>query len=157
MALVDYSDSDNDEPVPPPPMHLACVLANEQSNSTSHAADRAAVPTLHSTLAGPASIGSVDTPPSQNDPRLRDTTNETTATPPDTAGAEADATSAEQVCCQSEWSLGGMDAAHMCGPPALSRARLPTVCARCAHARIRVGFRTMRGHHTTPGRALGWC
>ena len=42
MQLVDYSDSEPDEPVPPP-MHLPCVVAGEQGNSTGRTSGRATV------------------------------------------------------------------------------------------------------------------
>jgi hypothetical protein len=43
MQLVDYSDSEPDEPVPPP-MHLPCVVAGEQALIIGHAAAFLGVP-----------------------------------------------------------------------------------------------------------------
>ena len=97
MQLVDYSDSEPDEPVPPP-MHLPCVVAGEQGNSTGRTSGRATVAPLHPALVELASSGSADTPPPQNVQPLRDATNATTAAAPLATGVQADAPASEQVC-----------------------------------------------------------
>ena len=70
MQLVDYSDSEPDEPVPSS-VRLPRVVAAEQENSTGRAAGRATVAPLHPTLVEPASAGSADKPPPQNVRPLR--------------------------------------------------------------------------------------
>jgi hypothetical protein len=97
MQLVDYSDSEPDEPVQPSSVHPPRVVAAEQENSTGRAASRATVSSYHPALVEPASAGSADKP-SQNVQPLRDATNSTTAAPPPATGVQADAPAAEQVC-----------------------------------------------------------
>ena len=97
MQLVDYSDSESDEPVPPS-MLTPCVVAGEQGNSTGRTSGRATVSTPHPTLVELASSGSADKPSSQNVQPLRDATNATTAAAPLATGVQADAPAAEQVC-----------------------------------------------------------
>ena len=108
MQLVDYSDSESDEPVPSS-VRLPRVVAAEQENSTGRAAGRATVSTPHLTLVEPASAGSADKP-SQNAQPLRDATNSTTAAPPPATGVQADAPAAEQVRHPTLRCLGGASA-----------------------------------------------
>ena len=143
MQLVDYSDSEPDEPVPPLSNHLPCVVAGEQGNSTGRTSGRASVSTPHLTPVEPASAGSADKPSSQNAQPLRNATNATTVAAPPATGVQADAPAAEQVCSAIpsvlRWGTGRVcpcgargEVADWASAPGVRERRDLLPAARCA-------------------------